>query len=135
MINEANRQTESMRDLIIRMFNRQAERNGLANGESLNPNEMIDIDPETREWAQAEIAEGGYYSVENTADRIFSFASAVAGNNPETLERMQAAVEEGFRQAEQMWGGSLPQISQDTMARVREMFTERFDQIRGTGTA
>ena len=73
IMEETNRQTESLRELIIKMFNRQAEKNGQANGGGafLRPGEMVDIDPETRAKAQEDIAEGGYYSVESTATRIF----------------------------------------------------------------
>ena len=132
MADEVLRQTESLREMVLRLFSRQAERNGIANGTApfLREDEMIDIDPATRLWAQQEIAEGGYFSVENTGDRIFDFAVAIAGNDLEKLEQMQAAVEEGFRLAEQAFGGRLPQISQDTMEYVRNRFNERFEELR-----
>jgi len=131
MIDETNRQTDSLRELILKMFNRQAEKNGLAKGTEpfLDPDEMIDIDPETRAKAQADIAEGGYFSVENTGDRIFNFAIAVAGNDPVKLEKMRKAAEEGFKQAEQQWGDKLPQISYDTIEYVRNKFDEKFKEL------
>ena len=131
MLDETNRQTESLRELILKMFNRQAEKNGLANGTEpfLNPGEMIDIDPETRAKAQEDIAEGGYYSVEKTGDRIFDFALAVAGNDPDKLEKMRKATEAGFKQAEQQWGDKLPAISYDTMEYVRNKFDEKLKEL------
>jgi len=131
MIDETNRQTESLRELILKMFNNQAEKNGLANGTApfLNPGEMIDIDPETRAKAQEDIAEGGYYSVENTGDRIFNFALAVAGDDPAKLEQMRKATEAGFKQAEQQWGGKLPPISYETMEYVRNLFDEKLKEL------
>ena len=131
MMDETNKQTESLRELILKMFNRQAEKNGIANGTMpfLEPDEMIEIDPETRAKAQEDIAEGGYYSVEKTGDRIFDFALAVAGNDPLKLEKMRKAAEAGFKQAEEQWGDKLPQISQDTMAYVRNKFDEKFKEL------
>ena len=131
MIDETNRQTESLRELILKMFNNQAEKNGLAKGTEpfLDPDELIDIDPETRAKAQEDIAEGGYYSVENTGDRIFNFALAISGNDPVKLEKMRKATEAGFKQAEQQWGEKLPQISYDTMDYVRNKFDEKFKEF------
>jgi len=131
MIDETNRQTESLRELILKMFNRQAEKNGIAQGSEpfLDPFEMIEIDDLTRAKAQEDIAEGGYYSVENTGDRIFNFALAVAGNDPAKLEKMRKATEDGFKQAEQQWGDKLPAISYETIEYVRNKFDEKFNEL------
>ncbi len=91
----------------------------------------------TPEEAQAAISEGGNYSVEAVSDRIFNLASAIAGSNPEMLEEMRAAVEEGFRQAgmafEEITGKSdMPQITKDTYAEIMSRFDNRASELNGT---
>ena len=44
------------------------------------------------------------------------------GGDPEKMEKMRAAVEKGFAQAERAFGGALPAISQQTHTRINEMF-------------
>ena len=39
---------------------------------------------------------------------------------------MQAAIEKGYKMAEKTWGGSLPQISQDTLAATNKLFEDYY---------
>ena len=55
------------------------------------------------EDAAKAVADGGDWSVDAVATRIFDLASAIAGNDPTKLEQMRSAVEEGFRQAGLTW--------------------------------
>ncbi len=75
----------------------------------------LEVDPETRAQAQADIAEDGYWGVENTSNRILDFAKALAGNDPELAAGMLDAIKKGFKQAEELWGEELPRISKDTI--------------------
>lgn len=84
------------------------------------------VDAKTKEQAQKDIAEDGYYGVNQTAQRLFDFASALAGDDKEQMEKMQDAIKKGFKQAEKTWGGELPQISQDTMDAVNKMFDDYY---------
>lgn len=84
------------------------------------------VDPATRAQAQADIAEDGYYGVKQTASRLFDFASALAGDDVEKMKEMQAAIEKGFKKAENTWGGKLPGISYDTMDAVNKMFDDYY---------
>lgn len=44
------------------------------------------VDEETQKQAQADIAEDGYWGVEQTSDRILDFAKALSGNDPEKAD-------------------------------------------------
>ncbi len=84
----------------------------------------------TPEEAAAAIAEGGEWSVNAVADRIFGLASAIAGGDPDKLKEMQDAVEKGFQLAgidfQKATGKSdMPQITQDT----HDEITRRFDEL------
>ena len=80
------------------------------------------VDAATKAQAQADIAEDGYWGVEQTSDRIVDFAKALTGGDPAKIEEMKEAFKKGFKQAEEMWGGELPEISQKTYDAVFEKF-------------
>jgi len=81
-------------------------------------------DAETRAAAQAEIAEGGYYSVDETASRILNFAVALSGGDPNKIDLLRNAVMQGFGAAEKSWGDKLPDITQRTLEAVKNGFDE-----------
>lgn len=80
------------------------------------------VDAETKKKAQEAISEDGYWGVKQTSDRIVSFATALAGDDPDALEEMKEAFIKGYKQAEKQWGGELPEISQKTYDAVMEKF-------------
>ena len=80
------------------------------------------VDAATKAQAQADIAEDGYWGVNQTSDRIIDFAKALCGGDPDKIEEMRAAFEKGFKQAQETWGGELPEISQKTYEAVMEKF-------------
>jgi len=86
----------------------------------------IDISSLTPEEAQVLVAEDGYFGVEQTSERIFQFAIGLAGKDPDRLEEVLRGIEDGFAQAEQIWGGSLPEISYQT----KELLLEKIDRWR-----
>jgi len=75
------------------------------------------------------LSEDGYWGVEKTSQRMFDFAAAYAGDNVEELEKARSAVEKGFKQAEAMFGGTLPQISYDTFDAAMEKFDNYIARI------
>ena len=80
------------------------------------------VDDATRAEAQKNIADDGYWGVEQTSDRIVKYATALTGGDPEKLDTMIAAFEKGYAAAEKAWGGTLPEISQRTRTAVMEKF-------------
>ena len=80
------------------------------------------VDAATKAQAQADIAEDGYWGVQQTSDRIIDFAKALTGGDPDKIEEMKEAFEKGFKQAEKTWGGKLPEISKKTYDAVFEKF-------------
>jgi translation initiation factor 1 (eIF-1/SUI1) len=78
----------------------------------------------TQEEAQASISDDGDWGVDATANRILDFAVALSGGDPEKIELLRNAVQKGFDAAGSVWGGDLPQISHDTLAKIMEGFDE-----------
>ena len=127
--NQHHAQVESFRRMMEALFNRQAQENGIAVG-SWNP-QNVPITDEMRAAAQEQIDDGGYFSVENTAARILDFAVAISGGDPARLDVLRGAIEQAFENAERIWGGELPEISQQTRAAVME----GLDQWAASGNA
>ncbi len=89
------------------------------------------------EDAAKAIAPGGEWSVDAVSTRIFDLASAIAGNDPEKLSQMRAAVEEGFKQAGMTWNkvtgqDSMPEISKQTYNEIMSRFDKRAEELNGT---
>ncbi len=80
------------------------------------------VSPEVKAQAQADIAEDGYWGVEQTSDRILDFAKALSGNDSSKAEMLLDAFKKGFEQATGTWGKELPEISQRTYDAVLEKF-------------
>ena len=88
-----------------------------------------EVDAETKAKAKAAIEDGGYYSVEETANRLFDFAVGLSGGDPEKMKKMEAAVEQGFKEATKSWGKELPEISSRTYDEVKEKFKTFYESI------
>ena len=84
------------------------------------------VDAKTQAEAKEAISEDGFWGVKQTSQRIFDFAAALAGDDVETMKKMQAAVEKGFEQAGAAWGGELPSICGDTHTAVGKLFDEYY---------
>lgn len=84
----------------------------------------LTVDYETKQAAQEAISEDGYWGVKQTSERIFKMAQALAGDDPEKMKQMQAAVERGYKAAGKAWGGDLPEIAGQTIDAVNKMFED-----------
>jgi len=113
---ESEKRSSQMRDLVEKMLLKQGQTvNDSTDIYSLLREGKVQVDPETRVQAQADIAEDGYWGVNKTSDRLVSFAMALSGSDPSKADDMIAAVKKGFEAATKAWGGDLPQISKDTL--------------------
>lgn len=120
---DAEARTAQLRSLVEKMMGKQAETYGNANDIwKFLASGNYTVDPATKAQAQADIAEDGYWGVAQTSDRIIDFATALTGGDPKKIEEMRDAFIKGFKMAEEMWGGKLPDISQRTYDAVMEKF-------------
>lgn len=128
MLKQAELQTKNFEKLVSSMFDKQANKFSLVTkfetGGLKEFYKNLTVDVKTIAKAKEDISEDGYYGVKQTSERIVSFAKAAAGNDPKKLEEMRNAVEKGFKQAENMWGGELPEISKQTYDKVMDTFDE-----------
>ena len=92
----------------------------------------FEVDAATKAQAQADIADDGYWGVEQTSDRIIDFANALTGGDPDKIEDMRAAFKKGYEQAEKTWGGKLPETSQKTYDAVMQKFDKLAEDAKQT---
>ena len=67
------------------------------------------------------VSEDGLFGIKQTSERIANFVINGSGGDEERMRAGREGMLLGFKQAEQMWGGELPEISQKTMQAAIEM--------------
>ncbi|EAI5398336.1 hypothetical protein DRG08_08265 [Campylobacter upsaliensis] len=77
------------------------------------------------------VGENGFFGVANTANRIADFVIQGAGDDPQKLQKGFEGMKKGFEEAQNLWGGKLPQISQDTINQALEKVSKRIDELGG----
>ncbi|EAJ7112112.1 hypothetical protein YZ61_07445 [Campylobacter upsaliensis] len=77
------------------------------------------------------VGENGFFGVANTANRIADFVMQGAGDDPQKLQKGFEGMKKGFEEAQNLWGGKLPQISQDTINQALEKVSKRIDELGG----
>ncbi|BCN28809.1 hypothetical protein [Anaeromicropila herbilytica] len=122
---EADRRTSQLRSLVEKMLLKQ----GKKFDESTDIYEFLrkgdyTVDEDVAKQAQDDISENGYWGVEQTSDRLLSFAKALTGGDPSKVSEMRDAVEKGFAAAKKAWGGELPSICKDTYDATMKKFDE-----------
>ncbi len=125
MKKDAEERTAQLRNMVAKMISSQGAKIGqadsiwrfLASGD-------YTVSPEVKAQAQKDIAEDGYWGVEQTSDRIIEFAKALTGGDESKVEEMRNAFEKGFKMATGAWGSKLPDISQRTYDAVMKKFDE-----------
>lgn len=120
---DAEQKTAQFRSLVEQMMLKQNQKiqsaddmwKFLASGE-------YEVDEFTKLQAQADIAEDGYWGVNQTSDRILDFAKALASNDPEKADMLMDAFKKGYEAAEKTWGKALPDICKQTYDVVLSKF-------------
>ena len=76
--------------------------------------------------AQKAVSEGGYYGVQNTAERILDSAQAISSNDPDKMKLLKEETEKGFQDFSETYGGinNMPDITKKSYNLVMEGFDE-----------
>lgn len=128
---------KSLVDLVHKMVSKQATTFSIANmitgsGEvsddvwRMFADGNFTVDEATKTQAQKDISEDGYWGVKQTSQRLFDFASALAGDDVDTMKKMQDAMLKGFKQATKSWGKELPDISNQTLDAANKLFDDYY---------
>lgn len=118
MKKELSTKNEQLQNLVTKLLGKQA-------GKYTKLADLfkdIQADPATIEQAQKDIADDGYWGVEQTSDRLVSMAQALSGGDTSKADTLIAAIKKGFDETTEAWGDKLPDICQKTIdAAVKKM--------------
>jgi hypothetical protein len=121
---------QSLISLVQTMMGKQATTFGIATDDDSVWKFLADgdftVDEAAKAQAQADIAEDGYWGVTQTSQRLFDFASALAGDDEDKMQDMQAAIKKGYEQATAAWGKNLPDICQQTLDATDKLFEDYY---------
>lgn len=127
---EAELKTAQLRSLVEKMLLKQGQKfTTLADAFDMIKEGTIEVDDETAAEAAKEVADDGYWGVEQTSERMFSFAKALAGNDPTKADSMLEALQKGYDEAAKQWGGELPEICQKTLEVTKKKLTDWRDGV------
>ena len=134
MVSQLKADAESRQKSFLDIVNKTINGQGKTYAIAMDSDEMwqkiasgdFEVDPETRAKAKEDIAEDGYWGVNQTAQRLFDFASALAGDDENKMKEMQEAMMKGFKEATKSWGKSLPEISQQTLDKANQLFEDYY---------
>ena len=133
---DAAKQVESMRSLVEQLITGQGKSFAIASDDDIwkffAEGVFSNVSDAAKAQAEKDIAEGGYWSVDETSKRIVEFAKGLTGGDPEKIDTMIDAFKEGYKQATKAWGKDLPDISKNTYDAVMKGFEE---WRSGTATA
>lgn len=130
MKEDLNQRQQQLQSIVSQMLGQQATTYGIANSTDdiwkFLAEGNFTVDEAAKAQAQKDIAEDGYFGVKQTSERLFDFASALAGDDVERMKKMQEAMHKGFEDATGVWGKELPEISKDTIKAADQLFEEYY---------
>ena len=85
----------------------------------------------SQEEAADLVSEDGYFGVTKTAERLAQFVILGAGDDLDKMQAGREGIIQGFKEAEKLWGGQLPEISYTTLASALEQIDERIHGLGG----
>lgn len=115
---------QQLADLVQEMLGKQANASNLSS--LFSPENLKNVDAATIAQAKEDVSEDGYYGVAQTSQRLFDFASALAGDDVEKMKDMQEAMMKGFKLATKAWGKELPEICQKTIDAANQLFEDYY---------
>lgn len=124
--------TNQLKDIVTQMMQKQGQTIAKADDIwSFLAEGNFTVTEAAKAQAQADIAEDGYWGVEQTSDRILSFAKALSGDDASKADELLAAFKKGFEAATKSWGKELPDISKRTYDAVVQKFDDWKNESAG----
>lgn len=89
---------------------------------------IADMSPDE---AASLVSEDGYFGVSQTSERLADFVLMGGGDDLERLKAGREGIIRGFTEAEEMWGGKLPDISYETLDKALAKIDEKITSLGG----
>jgi len=119
---------ELLRNLVVKTLQEQNVPLQVSTGSG-----DVDLTNLSVEDAQKLVSEDGYFGVKKTSERIVDFAIKTFGNDPSRLDEMKSAIDKGFKDAQDAFGGKLPEISQQTYDAIMQKLDDFAQQSKKSG--
>ena len=121
---------KSLFDMVQQMMTGQSKAYSMATGDDAIWKFLASgdytVSEAAKKQAQEDISENGYWGVNQTAQRLFDFASALAGDDVDKMKNMQDAMMNGYKEATKAWGKELPEISKKTIDKANQLFDDYY---------
>ncbi|MCX7709117.1 MAG: hypothetical protein N2484_04640 [Clostridia bacterium] len=117
---DTDKATQSLRNLVEKLIGRQ----GKKIEDVLDGKEAIFSDEEARAEAEKMLSDDGEWGIKAVSTRIVDFAKNISGGDKNKLENLKEAIKTGFKEAEKAFGGTLPDICQDTYDEVMKQLDQ-----------
>lgn len=75
------------------------------------------------------VSEDGFFGVTQTSNRVADFVLMGAGDDIEKLRAGREGILNGFKEAEQIWGERLPDISYQTLEKTLEKIDKKIEDL------
>ena len=75
------------------------------------------------------VSEDGLFGIKQTSERIANFVINGSAGDEDRMRAGREGMLQGFKEAEAMWGGELPEISQKTMQAAIEMVDKAMHEL------
>ena len=85
----------------------------------------------TQEEASKLVDKDGFFGIEKTAQRGSDFVLKFAGDDLSLLKKGREGIVAGFKEAEKLWGGKLPDIAYETQKLTLEKIDEKINALEG----
>ena len=83
----------------------------------------------SQDEAKELVSEDGFFGIKQTSQRIADFVIKGANGNEDLLKAGLEGIQQGFEEAEKIWGDTLPDISYKTIDRAKEMIRQEMAQL------
>jgi hypothetical protein len=83
----------------------------------------------TQDEASALVSDDGFFGIDKTAERIANFVIQGSGGDESMMRAGREGILQGFKEAEAMWGGKLPDISYKTIEKATQMIDEAMHNL------
>jgi len=79
--------------------------------------------------AKALVSDNGFFGIAKTSQRIADFVLSGAGDDAQKLQAGKEGILQGFKDAEGLWGGKLPDISYETINKAVEQIDAKLAKL------
>lgn len=93
-----------------------------------NNKSILELSPEE---ATKLVSEDGYWGIDKTSQRLADFVFNGSGEDMSKLRAGREGILQGFKEAEKLWGGQLPEISYKTLDAALSRIDGKIKELGG----